>query len=142
VPSAYHIFPDSNLLLVRYWGKLQAHCVLRLIDALEEDPGYRDGMNEFDDLRDVTEVAISPSELERMVNLVAGVNLRSPLPRKKALIATGPVVLQAAGVYSNLLQTQSNVIPCVFSDVEEAIRFLSLENTLVARQLIDPNALS
>ncbi|MGV6811513.1 MAG: hypothetical protein ACWA47_04645 [Brevirhabdus sp.] len=142
MPSAYYIFPSDDLLLVRYWGTLTPRCVLGLIDELSDDPGFRDGMNELDDLRGVTEFALSEAELGQMAALVAGLNLVSEMPRKKALLVTDQTTIHPARSYAKLLRAQSNIDVQVFMQLDEATRFLGVDGSPVARQISDPNALT
>jgi len=142
LPSAHHVFPEHDLLLVRYWGVITPNCVLRLIDELDQDPRYRTDLRELDDLRQATGFAISEEELVRMADLVAAVNQRSNTPRSKAILATDPDIAAALTHYTSLLAKQSKIDARVFSGLGDAAQFLGLDPAAITDLVDAPGGLN
>jgi len=93
---------------------------------MEAGKNYEEGMLEFDDLRDVTDLAITATEIEYFAELRVGSNKRSKQPFKKAMLAPkGPGRVAAYG-FSKLIEGRAGVEVSVFDEIIDAVKFLGL----------------
>lgn len=124
MPCHYKIIPSENLVAKSYWGLVTARCVLQMLDDIEDDALYQEGMAEFDDLSSVTDFAITPSEIDRFADLVTGLSNRKRRPTKKAVFAPSASVRDAANHFSKLVEGSNGVEVGVFENRSEALAFL------------------
>jgi len=131
----YRIYPQHNLLAKSYSGILTIRCVLDVLDALELDPAFREGMFELDDLRFIDEFALSPDEVRKLAGLIKGLNTRRRQATRRSAVSSDPTVLRAAAVYMRELEglPQSNIR--VFDHLVDALEFLDISNPQLACEI-------
>lgn len=135
MPCEYRIFADMNLIVKTFSGCVTTKCVLELLDRVEEDPNFREGMAELDDLRDVVDLAITATDIGHFAAMVKGFSQGKRRPTKKAVIApSGPARIAAQGFYSEVEGTKGLEVG-VFGDVKDALVFLSIPAPDFARFL-------
>lgn len=126
---SFRIFTEFNLVYKTYPARVTYKTVLALLDALEAEPLFTDGMMELDDLRAVTDLAITATELERFADLITGINIRKRRPSKKAVVApAGPGRIAALGFNAIMKDIPGPEIG-VFDTVDEALAFLGVPGT-------------
>lgn len=126
MPCEYWILPAQNLVVKAYSGRVTAKCVLTMLDELEGDPAYVEGMREFDDLSGVEDLAITATDIAHFADLVSGLRSRRRMPAKKAVFAVeGPSRVGAFG-FSKMLENHPSLKVGVFDDLSEAAAFLGV----------------
>lgn len=126
MPCDYRIFSDDNLVVKKYCGRITYRCVLELLDRMEEDPRFHEGMMEFDDLRCISDLAITASELEKFVDLIRSINTRKRRPTRKAILAPSGAARIAAEGFCKEFEGVSKLEIRVFADPETAFAFLGV----------------
>lgn len=136
MPCHYKIFARENLIAKTYSGRITTRCVLKLLDDIEDDQNYREGMLEFDDLRDISDLAITASDIGHFADLIAGLNARKRQPTKKAILAPyGPARTAAFG-FCKMVENAKGIEIEVFDETTEAFKYLGLpESGLNQRSL-------
>ena len=127
MPCHYLIFPQENLVAKSYTGRITARCVLSLLDRMEEDPNYAEGMQEYDDLSEVADLAITATEMGHFADLLSGLSARRRRPTRKAAYAPhGPGRIAARG-FEDLVRGNPNYQMRSFDFFEDAMLFLDIE---------------
>ncbi|MEL6099900.1 MAG: hypothetical protein AAFR68_01160 [Pseudomonadota bacterium] len=83
----------ERVLFCRYCGHNVLRDLLTLLDRIDKDPDYCEGMDEFDDMRDVEETALTGPEIRQLTLLIQGHYARRAQPVKSAIWATGDLAL-------------------------------------------------
>ena len=68
MPGSYLIDPASGVVFVRAWGRLTDAQVTTLGNAISADPAYRAHASRLEDLREVTDLAVTMSEVGWLVD--------------------------------------------------------------------------
>ena len=126
MPCEYEIFPAQNLVMKRFWGRVTARCVLRMLDDIEEDSLYREGMVEFDDLSELVDLAITASEISEFAGLITGLTTRRRRPTRKAIFAPHGPGKAAAHGFCKMVEGCKDFKVAAFDDCSEAMAFLGL----------------
>ena len=126
MPCHYEIFPAENLVAKTYCGRVTAKCVLRLLDDIECDRNYQEGMAEFDDLSQVADLAITATEIGHFADLVSGLSKRKRRPTRKAIFAPHGPGRAAAYGFSKMVEGVKGFEVGVFDDVSAAMTFLGI----------------
>ena len=120
--------PHDDLVIKTYSGRVTARCVLSLLDRIEEDERYREGMAELDDMRLVSDLAITATEIGHFVDLLTGFSNRKRRPTRKAVLAaTGPARI-AAEAFCRETEFMESLKVGVFCEPEDAFQFLGTAN--------------
>lgn len=135
MPCEHQTFADENLLVKRFAGRITRKCVLELLDRVEADPEYIEGMVAFDDLREVTELAINADDISMFADLMKGIHLRRMQPRKRAVLVPSGNARQAAEQYCRMVRGVPGLDIRVFGDIKSALSFLGLSETPLAAHL-------
>lgn len=128
MPCRYKIFVDENLVAKTFFGRVTTQCVLKLLDDIEFDRDYREGMLEFDDLSGISDLAITATDIAHFADLLTGLNLRKRKPTKKAIFAPNGAGRAAAHGFSNLVEGAQGFEVGVFGNFETAMSFLGVES--------------
>ncbi|MHA6323951.1 hypothetical protein [Roseivivax sp. CAU 1753] len=126
MPCEYQTYPDDNIIVKRFRGRITTRCVLDLLDRVEQDLSYVEGMMELADLRLVTEMAIPRADVKKFADLITGMDRRQRQPSRKAVIATSQDILDAARFYVDDVRGKRDLQIGVFSDIDEGLAFLGL----------------
>ena len=137
MPCNYTTHATENLIAKKYYGRLTRVCVLDLLDRVEADPLYVEGMREFADLRDVTELDVKPEDVEAFADLIKGLNLRRRQPSLKAVLVASDETRVAAEKYMASIADAVQFKIGIFTDFDDAMVFLRLAGTTLAAQLED-----
>ena len=136
MPCEYRTYPRHNVIVKRYVGRVTTRCVLDLLDQVECDESYAEGMKELDDLRDVVDFDIPESDIARFADLIKGVNNRRRQPSTKAVVADSVVIRQAAELYSAEVKDMPEIKIGVFSAFDDALLFLGLQDQALGKRLL------
>jgi hypothetical protein len=119
MPCAYRVDHSSYLVLARWWGVVTTADALEFVAFLRTQPTFRPDMRELSDAREVTSVKIESAVIR---------SLPSPFGpgARRAIVASDPAVFGPARQYE-LSHDQVEDIH-VFSSMDEALRWLGLEN--------------
>lgn len=128
MPCTYQTFARQNLLAKRYYGDLETRCVLKLLDAIELDPSYIEGMCEIDDLRTIESFAIPEGDIGGLADLIQGIHQRRRQPRLKAVVTCREDVRAAAKYYAHQVENLPAVRVGIFDTIAEAMRFLGIDD--------------
>ncbi len=137
MPCHYQIFPQHHLVAKRFTGRVTARCVLKLLDDIESDARYRDGMFEFDDLTEVDDLAISATEIGNFADLIKGLKTRNRRPSKKAILAPHGPGRAAALEFGKLVEGAEDFEVGLFDHISEAFRFLNLEESCKVQRMLE-----
>lgn len=132
MPCSYRVYPDRNLVVKNYEGRVTTKCVLDLIDRMESDPAYQPGMLEFDDLSRVSELAIPPADIKRFAELMTGLGYRRRRCTRKAVFVSTDDARHATEQFMKEVEGSSTVEVGVFCDARSALDFLGVPETAVA----------
>ena len=135
MPCAYKILEDKYVVAKKYFGRVTTKCVLNLIDAIEEDPKFREGMMEFADLCDVVNLDISATDISHFADLMTGFSLRKRSPTRKAVYAPHGAGRAAAFGFQKLVEGFETLEVGVFATMHEAIDFLRVDDASEFRAL-------
>lgn len=136
MPCHYQIFQKENLVAKTFFGRVTTKCVLNLLDNIESDQKYRDGMLEFDDLSNVADLAITATDIARFADLIVGLNRRKRLPTKKAILAgPGPGRAAAYG-FCKMVEGAKGIEVKVFEEYSEALPFLDISSDECLRRFL------
>ena len=128
MPCHHKIFVGENLVAKTFFGRVTTTCVLKLLDDIEFDRDYREGMLEFDDLSGISDLAITPTDIAHIADLLTGLNLRKRKPTKKAIFAPNGAGRAAAHGFSNMVKGVPGIEVGVFGNFETAMRFLGIDS--------------
>ena len=131
----YQILTNDNLVLKSYFGQITYRCVLDLLDRIEIDPDYREGMFELDDLRGVTDFAITGAEVRKFADLIKGVNTRRRKPTRKAVLSPHAQGQLATLTFAREVEDVPGLEVAVFTDPASALDFLDISNPYVHQML-------
>ncbi|MEO0917000.1 MAG: hypothetical protein AAFY31_08460 [Pseudomonadota bacterium] len=135
LPCNYVINENENLIVKTYAGRVTARCVLQMLDMLEVDPAFHEEMREFDDLRDVTDLAITATEIKQFGDLITGCSMRRRRPARKAIVApSGPGRIAAHGFCQDVRDAEGLEVG-VFDEVKDALAFLDITNQRLVTSL-------
>ena len=126
MPCTYRIESGLNLVIKVYWGRVRYTDVLNMLDAMEDDPVFRDGMMELDDLSDVTDLDISKAEVSRFADLIKGLSTRRRRPTKKAVVTRSDAVRMAARNFTEDVGEGAMLRVGVFDSIDDALAFLGV----------------
>ena len=134
MPCHYRIFTHENLIAKSFCGRITTRCVLKLLDDIEADPRYRDGMLEFDDLTRVEDLDITATDIMHFADLVVGMEARKRKPTRKAILAGyGPGQVAAHG-FCKMVEGAEKYEARVFENLSDAISFLGISNGAIFRK--------
>ncbi|MSU88091.1 hypothetical protein GE300_00500 [Rhodobacteraceae bacterium 2CG4] len=127
MPCDYWTYAAENVVVKRYVGRITHRCVLDLLDRMELDPDYVEGMSEFDDLRHVTELAVTDQEVIWFADLIKGFSHRSRTPMRKAVLTASEQTRAAAELFRTEVETVPGLEVAIFADIEQALAFLGID---------------
>lgn len=125
MPSSHVVLSDKAIALKTHSGRLTARCVLSMLDRLENDPAYQEGMAEIDDLRDVSDFAIDPDEIGQFADLMMGLSSRRRNCTRKAVVTSSPEIRHAAEEFVRQVEGAQGLEVRVVDTLEEAFIFLA-----------------
>ncbi|SIO32013.1 hypothetical protein [Vannielia litorea] len=126
MPCDYKIVPRRALVVKIYVGRVTARCILDMYDRMEADPEYREGFKEFDDFRDVTDFAVTVTELGNFAQLTKGFTARKRLPTRKAVVVPDGPIRDAVLSVIRMVGEEEMLQVATFDDVSEALAFLGI----------------
>ena len=124
MPCKYKIYGSENLLVKYYIGRVTTRDVLELLDAVEEDPEYVEGMLELDDMRFVTQLDITSDEVTEFAELVKNHGVGRRRLSRKAVVATSAETQQAAAWFCANVKYMPDLEVGVFEGMADAVSFL------------------
>ena len=126
MPVGYQIYPERNLIKKTFSGRVTTREVLKILDDIEADIDYREGMMELDDLCAVTDLDITATEIAHFADLVTGLNTGKRHPSRKAVLAPhGPARVAAHG-FRKLVEGAEGFDVEVFDDMAKALAYLRI----------------
>ncbi|MEL7080848.1 MAG: hypothetical protein AAGK82_05485 [Pseudomonadota bacterium] len=85
LPCCHNDCAVERVPFCRYCGHNVLRDLLTLLDRIDKDPDYCEGMDEFDDMRDVEETALTGPEIRQLTLLIQGHYARRAQPVKSAI---------------------------------------------------------
>ena len=126
MPLSYTLHPSLDLVATRFVGVVTDDEFIALYRALFEDEGYRPGMNELADLRQVTSLDLSVAALRR-VEYHTRMRYGPDGPAfRSALIAPGDLAYAIGRMYE-IFATAGPEQVGVFRTADEAFACLGLD---------------
>ncbi len=122
MPITYSIDPKLGVIFTTAWDVLTVEELFEHKRKLAADPDFKPGMVELSDVRQITELDVTPEGIGRFVaqDTISAEKLRD---YKLAIIVSQEVVFGMARMYEMMTeQNVSNV--AVFRDLEEAKTWL------------------
>ena len=133
MPCEYQVFEDENLIVKVYSGRVTSRCILDVLDRLEADPKYHEGMCELYDLRAATEFALTEAEIAKLAELMAGINKRRQAPIRVATVADSAHTLKMASAYRQNLEAVSDMKIQICGTLQEALVHLGRDADMFAK---------
>lgn len=87
MPCRYQIVPEVNLVAKAYFGRVTTECILKLLDSIEADCTYHEGMIAFDDLSRVEYLDVSSRDISNFAALLSGFGYRRQRPSHMVVFA-------------------------------------------------------
>ena len=137
MPCHHKIHSRANLVAKTFCGCVTSRCLLKLMDDIENDPEYHDGMLEFADVTRVEDFAVTATDLADFANMTVGLNFRRQKPTKKAILAgRGPGYVAAHG-FCKMVEGTERYEVRVFEELPAAVSFLGIsEDAVLCRSLV------
>ena len=136
MPCEYKIFHNCNVIIKRYSGQVTTRCVLELLDKIENDETFLEGMHEIDDLRFVTDFAIPECDAKRLAELIKCINDRRKTPVKRAVVAFSEDIRSTARLNCAKIAESVDVDLRIFSEMKKALEFMGILETPLADDLL------
>lgn len=125
MPCDYSIEDLQSCLTVTLTGSVRVRELLLMIDRVDADPRYRDGMDEFFDLTQLERIAITEVNCQRLSQLIIGLYRRRRPPGKVACLAPSMGPPPSAIVrYGQALLEATGTELRIFNSRREAFLFL------------------
>lgn len=132
---SFRVLQDEDLLLARFAAMITVDDVLKMVDGIDSDPMYRDGMSELYDMRAITSVAISPQEIYELGQLVKGLYMRRQSPCRTAIWAPTEVSFENASLYASGFANSEHRFG-VYETLEECLEFLGVRASGALRSFL------
>ena len=126
MPIQYQIIPDANLVVKVYHGDIRCACILDMLDRMEADHRYVEGMRELDDYRGISSFELSQEDRTRFIDLMGLLTLRRSKVTRKAVVATSEEVKTATRAFMQAAEDNPYFELQLFSDLLPAIAYLKL----------------
>jgi len=124
MPISYSIDTEAGIVLTKASGRLSDEDILGHKKSLIEDPRFEPGMREISDVRDVTELAVTPTGIRTFVSFDrASATDRSG--HRLAIVASEDFVFGTARMYQMTGSEDDSV--GVFRCLDEARAWLGVE---------------
>ncbi|MGY3670607.1 hypothetical protein ACW9UM_17275 [Marinovum sp. KMM 9989] len=137
MPVTCWVSADDGLVIKTFRGHVTRTEILEVLDALEENPAYAEGMVEFDDMRDVTHLDLTDKDIRGFADLITSLNQRQRQPSRKAILTPDGAPRRAAELYSAAVAGVPGFEMAVMSTLDEALRYLRLEDSALGQRLKD-----
>lgn len=134
LPCTYQIYRQAGLLRKVFSGTLTARPILHMIDQIESDPSYKEGMAQLIDMTAVTNFAVTISEIAHFADLVIGLNAREGKHLRIALLVSNASGRAGAFAYCRMLEGKTTISAEPFETLPEALAFLGISNDVALRQ--------
>lgn len=115
----YKIFPERELVEIRYWDRVDSVMVLELVNKSTHDPGWSPGFDLFVDLSWVTAVDINFNQMMGISHR-GGPCLSQGRPSRMAILAPDDTTFGTARMYATLMDPVHGVEVEAFRDLDEA----------------------
>jgi hypothetical protein len=124
LPCSYALKQHPELLCISFTGVVEVADILWFLDAIEEDPGYRQGMYENVDLSKVETMRISPNDVVRLAQLALGLYTRRKPFDRCAIWAPAEEIFGTANRYCTVLTRFRRLNIQTFHSEEAALSYL------------------
>ena len=127
MPSRYSIHGDQGLVVTHFEGVVDNGAFVPLYRALFGDPGYRLGMNELADLREVSRLDLTSAGLEEVRLLTERTYAGSDVLFRSAIVAPTDLSYGIARMYE-MFSSDGPEKATVVRTLEEGLAVLGLDD--------------
>lgn len=125
MPCQYDISSDDFLISVYFEGDVTLRDVLGLIDRVDADPSFVDGMHEFNDMSRLDRLRLKSNEILGIADLTKSLYRRRNLPMRSAFWAPNRFFMSAS-LYCTAFSRVRGARIATFRDRASALKFLGL----------------
>ena len=137
MPVTFWVSAKDGLVIKTYRGHVTRSEILELLDTLEQNPAYSECMVEFVDIREVTHLDLTDRDIRSFADLITSLNHRRRQPIRKAIVSPEGASRRAAELYCATLAGVPGLEVAVLSTLEDALRYLRLEDSAIGQRLRD-----
>ena len=127
MPASYSLHDDHGLVVTRFRGVIDNGVFIPLYRDLLSDPGYRLGMNELADLRDVSRLDLTSAGLEEVRLLTERAYAGSDASFRSAIVAPSDLSFGIARMYE-IFSSEGPEKVTVVRTLEEGLAVLGLDH--------------
>lgn len=134
MPCRFEILERHDLVRVVCEGVVEIRELVDLVDALDADPAFHPTIDDFLDLRRVTEIRIDAETGRKLTDLIRGLSFRANRSKRIAIVATGEPALCGARTFQAALSENPAYRIEVFDSPELALAFLDKTDPALIRE--------
>ena len=135
MPCRYEIFSDINLVRITCTGRLTRDDLITLLDELDNHPDFHPNIDDLIDLREVTEIDISPDVGANLLDLMVGVTLRAKRAKRIAILVSSETARESAAKFREAMRRISGIKIGLFDSPRAAVEFLGRSGPKVSSLL-------
>lgn len=136
MPCSYRILTDLNVVAIAFDGELEHRAVLRLLDDLQDDPGYLPTINELVCFENLRSGQLDPEMQRNLLNMIRGMALMNSASKKIALVAPQHPGRAFAWAYASVMRRNPKLDIAIFEKSEDAFRFLEPDKAASGRSAL------
>ena len=127
MPSLFKIFPEHNLVYVRYWGRASIADYLSVVVGYTSHPDFNPNRKILVDLTGLTDIERDYAAIMQLQAKIAEYAMHTPDDILSVVVAPSPVALEAAKlVFQSWESLDSPVVRRIAPNMQEAAGFLGI----------------